>query len=249
MKEEPNKPNKSDGPQSQPNAQFQSSPILPIAPQPKPSSEAQGKNGAEDEPNNSEIRKELHFLEKINIFGQLGLVVIGIGALCIYGCQLGVMRDTLSLERPWIGPVARTLVFDNSDPAKGHLKALGWHYRNGGRTVATRMRFNLEFKLGPLEPTESTVPVSENCRKGELAGKEGNIAIPGDFDNRTPITVPPEIEKSMDDIYQGKIGLYIVGCIDYSDAARKSWYRTEVLELFLPKNPNFWTPGFGNNAR
>jgi hypothetical protein len=196
-----------------------------------------------------EFREKTPVHDKLNAFFTLIVMVATVTYVIVASRQLGVMNDTLNLERPWIGPVSRTLVFDNSDPAKGHLKALGWHYRNGGRTVATRMRFNLEFKIGPLEPTESTAPVSESCRKGELAGKEGNIAIPGDFDNYTPITVPPEIEKSMDDIYQGKTGLYVVGCIDYSDAARKSWYRTEVLELFLPKNPNFWVPGFGNNAR
>ena len=163
----------------------------------------------------------------------LVIAATGFGYVLVAWCQLGVTSDTLKLERPWIGPTARTL---NFGPDK-HLTAIGWHYQNGGRTVATRMRYNLEFKIGPTEPTESNAPKSDECRKGELTGKEGSVAIPGTFDYLTPVGVPPEIEKSMNDVYQGRVGLYIVGCIDYSDNARKSWYRTEVLELFLPNGP------------
>ncbi len=180
---------------------------------------------------------------------ELVAVVIGLGYTIAAYRQLGVMADTLNLERPWIGPTARTLIFDSKDPAKGRLKAVGWHYQNGGRTVATRMRFNLEFKIGPVEPTKSTVPVSDKCEKGELSGDVGNISIPGAFDSYTPAAIPPEITKSMNDVYEGKVGLYLVGCIDYSNTARKAWYRTEVLELFLPKGPNFWAPEYGNDAR
>jgi hypothetical protein len=41
-------------------------------------------------------KRELHVLEKINIFGQLGLVVIGIAAASIYGCQLHTMNGQLA---------------------------------------------------------------------------------------------------------------------------------------------------------
>jgi len=175
-----------------------------------------------------------------------GVAALSTTVYAIFGIlQWSVMSNTLALERPWIGPTARTLVPSQN----GQLRAVGWHYQNGGRTVATRMRFNLEFKIGPTEPTESNAPISEECRKGELPGKEGNIAIPGSFDYLTPIAVSPEIAKSMDAVYQGKVGLYIVGCVDYSDTARRTWYRTEVLELFLPKAPNFWAPPFGNDSR
>lgn len=42
------------------------------------------------------IARELHWLEKLNIAGQMGLVIVGIVAACIYGCQLSVMRGQLA---------------------------------------------------------------------------------------------------------------------------------------------------------
>jgi len=108
----------------------------------------------------------------LEIIALIGLALYTVAAYW----QLGVMSDTLKLERPWIGPTARTFI---PRPDQGHLVALGWHYQNGGRTVATRIRNNLEFMIGPPIADPHTAPVSEECRKGELAKEEGNIAIPG----------------------------------------------------------------------
>jgi hypothetical protein len=44
----------------------------------------------------SETKKELHWLEKLNFGGQLSLVIVGIIAACIYGCQLKTMKSQLT---------------------------------------------------------------------------------------------------------------------------------------------------------
>ena len=214
------------------------------------------KNGVAADPKGSssgdqetakELAGEFRTVEWIQIVINGVLAVIGIIAICIYGGQLDVMKDTLALERPWIGPTARTIV---PRPEQGHIIALGWHYQNGGRAVATKIRQNLEFRIGPRPAALKSAPFSDDCQKGELAQLEqgGNIAIPGG-DYIFPIDVSPEVAKSMDDVYAEKVGLYLVGCVDYSDSGRKEWYRTEVLELFLPKQTNFLVLPFGNNAR
>ena len=46
-----------------------------------------------------QIARELHWLEKLNIFGQMGLVVVGIIAASIYGCQLHQMKRTNDLTQ------------------------------------------------------------------------------------------------------------------------------------------------------
>ena len=43
----------------------------------------------------SQIRKELHILEKINIVGQLVLVIVGLAAVVVYNGQLRIMRRQL----------------------------------------------------------------------------------------------------------------------------------------------------------
>jgi hypothetical protein len=45
--------------------------------------------------NASIVARELHWLEKLNIAGQMSLVVVGIIAASIYGCQLHVMQRQL----------------------------------------------------------------------------------------------------------------------------------------------------------
>jgi hypothetical protein len=52
--------------------------------------------GESNPDNASKIARELHWLEKLNIAGQMSLVIVGIIAASIYGCQLSVMRGTLT---------------------------------------------------------------------------------------------------------------------------------------------------------
>ncbi len=159
--------------------------------------------------------------------------------------QWSVMHDTLRLERPWLGPVSRTIY---PPPENGHMIGIGWHFQNGGRSVATRIRNNLEFRIGPFPTTQDSWPHFEACPKGELPGKVGNISIPGSESVFT-LEISSEIAKSMDDVYQRKVGLFLVGCVDYSDSSRKPHYRTEVFELFLPGvAPRFLAHTSGNDA-
>ncbi len=45
------------------------------------------------------VRKELHWLERLNIFGQLSLALVGIVAAIIYGFQLKTMNGQLNEMR------------------------------------------------------------------------------------------------------------------------------------------------------
>ena len=48
------------------------------------------------EENTDNLCQEVHWVHRATFWSQVGLGVIGIAALIIYGCQLGVMRGTLS---------------------------------------------------------------------------------------------------------------------------------------------------------
>ncbi len=94
--EEPYESDKPDNTSCESDPSFAPAPILRVSPQPAPGGTAQrdkGKNKGDDA---GSLRKELHILEKIHIFGQLCLVAVGISAAFIYGCQLGVMSNQLA---------------------------------------------------------------------------------------------------------------------------------------------------------
>jgi hypothetical protein len=92
----------------------------------------------------------------------LEVIAVGIGAcytlaaiwqLGAMKSQLAVMQDTIKLERPWIGPTERTLHYetykkgDRLPPfSDERFRGVGWHFKNGGRTVATRVHVHLEFE-------------------------------------------------------------------------------------------------------
>ena len=77
---------------------------------------------------------------------------------------------------------------------------------------------------------------------------DGNVAIPG-ADNSFALTLNSDVTPSLDDVYAHKVGLYLAGCVDYSDSSRKPWYRTQVFELFIPSSAlGFITHTSGNDA-
>lgn len=90
-------------------------------------------------------KRELHILEKINIYGQLGLVVLGGIAASIYGCQLQQMKRTVENtetyfrtdERAWveIEPIKPVLLDNN--PKFGATFTCDVYLKNVGKTVAT----------------------------------------------------------------------------------------------------------------
>jgi hypothetical protein len=163
--------------------------------------------------------------------------------------QWQTMQETLRLERPWIGPTQRGTIFD---PKTKRLQGVIWHFQNGGRSVATKVVLDLKFKIGPspmLLPAVSTFPKSDICENGKLnTGIQSNVAIPG-FDISTGIGPSPDIVASFDAIYGGTAGLYIVGCIDYSDSSGVPWYRTNVNEVLIPETNKFTINRLGNEAR
>jgi hypothetical protein len=71
-------------------------PIAPdfTPPQQVPLTTNQSQQTTDNPATAASVAKELHWLEKLNIIGQLGLVAVGIIAACIYGNQLGEMRKT-----------------------------------------------------------------------------------------------------------------------------------------------------------
>ncbi len=89
-----------------------------MPPQQEPPTENQSQQTTDDPATAAGVAKELHWLEKLSIIGQLSLVAVGITAACIYGGQLGEMRKTTKAtqnsvanaelnfrrdERAWIG--------------------------------------------------------------------------------------------------------------------------------------------------
>ena len=153
------------------------------------------------------------------------------------------MVDTLKLERPWIGPTLRRVGVDSNK----RIKSVVWTFRNGGRSPAINMRWHLIFMIGPQFGGE--YPKATPCEK-ELPGTNGGVVVPNG-DGEYPIDLGPQVRARLDDVYiDGKVRLFLVGCIDYSDTSRKPWYRTNVLEVLDP-NPTGGTMAVldtGNDA-
>jgi hypothetical protein len=80
----------------QPGADPQADPSAGNAAPSQDSLISQKTNSANNVNDTQQVARELHWLEKLNIVGQLSLVAVGIIAACIYGFQLKVMRGTLS---------------------------------------------------------------------------------------------------------------------------------------------------------
>jgi hypothetical protein len=88
-------PNESEG--GNPADDPENNPPLPnIVPQKQETPQNQNIATAKNDVAASETKRELHWLEKLNFGGQFCLVIVGIIAASIYGCQLGVMKSQLS---------------------------------------------------------------------------------------------------------------------------------------------------------
>lgn len=84
-----------------------------------------------EQTNTSQVARELHWLERLNIFGQMGLVIVGIVAASIYGCQLHEMKRTNDLTQEALNgsneSLAKTLSkmqgqVDATNTLAGHAK-------------------------------------------------------------------------------------------------------------------------------
>jgi hypothetical protein len=198
------------------------------------------------------------------IIAILTLVIAGtgIGYDIVASKQLSVMNDTLKLERPWIGAVGRKKSgYQEIDPKTGVQTGkfiwtgVQWMYQNGGHTVATRTGSSIQANLGPpipktLDVPRDTLPKNDTCEKGRLSEFHGAFTVPPGVSNSfiAPF-VDQEIRDSLDKIRRNEVGLWIVGCVDYSDDTLTPWFRTNVLEYYHPQDDTFAQWPIGNDAR
>lgn len=71
-------------------------PSVPTAPEKRPDAKGETEVCRNKRADATGVARELHWLEKLSFWGQMGLVVIGIVAAIFYGCQLHVMKGQLS---------------------------------------------------------------------------------------------------------------------------------------------------------
>ena len=111
------------------------------------------------------------------------------------------------------------------------------------------------FELGQVynssqETPNSGLPKDEICERGELGPNYGAGVMTSGVITQLPIWLSPEVAIQREDVFNGKVGLYVVGCIDYSDAASKASYRTNMRFVFNPRDTEpFSMTRFGNEAR
>jgi hypothetical protein len=166
----------------------------------------------------------------------LEVLAVGIGACYTLAAfwQLGVMSDTLKLERPWVGTFQQKW---HIDPNTKRMTSAIVHIRNGGRSPAINARWYLSFMVGPVTPPQphwklSDVPKAIPCEQ-ELPGKGGNVFVPNG-EAMLPVDIPADVRARLDEVYGGKIWLFVVGCIDYTDTSGGAKYRTNFLMKMEP---------------
>ena len=201
------------------------------------------------------------------------LTLIIAGSNIAYGVffyrQMNIMRDTLglslALERPWIGPSGHVLsTYGPTQREEGRpidwkmnrLVRMQLRVQNGGRAPATKFRWHMLWKVGDVydavnENASTPLPTDEVCDKGEMGSEYGAgvmMATPG-VTTYLPVYVSQEILSRFDDVVRNKVGLYVVGCIDYSDSTGKPWYRTKVRMVLIPQDTEpLGMTRFGNEA-
>jgi hypothetical protein len=152
------------------------------------------------------------------------------------GKQADVGTATLKLERPWIGPAWRAVLYlPNGEP-----DGVDWRFRNGGRSPAIHVFIHLELKLVPtplkIEALKSP-PKIPKCQRNAPVNSGHTVLVPN-VDTDTTVQFTPEIMASFADIVARRKTVFLVGCIDYSDTSGKPGYRTNVTEYYVPPGPN-----------
>jgi hypothetical protein len=191
-----------------------------------------------------------HPPRKSGFWGGIKLTDVVVAAatvvIAVVGClQFSIMNSTLNLERPWIGPTTREI---DVNKITNRIDSARWHFENGGRSPATRVRARAAFKLGPansLDLTEENRPQIDQCIVKD-DGTAGFVVLPH-VDQSLPVFPHQDVIDRMDDIYAGKVGLYLVGCVDYSDTSRKASYRTYITEHVV-KDSHLFRSEVGNDA-
>lgn len=186
-----------------------------------------------------------------------GLFIALVGAY-IYWRQLDAMQRQLAalevqvdLERPWVGPVGPTpLSFDKTTK---RLVGMEWKFQNGGRSPSLHEREYVRFVIGPSakDATEKNFPKLAVCSDPPDKMEGGNMMIPGTPPPVVILNMSQEVKAAMDDVYAERKGLFIAGCIYYTDSAMQKWYKTDVTEIFIPNYGlgSFEMFKWGNDAR
>ncbi len=175
---------------------------------------------------------------QINIAKWLNWITAGAAAIALAGLvylngQLEITKRQLKLERPWVSTVGNDLAFDKVD---FHLRGVGFKLQNGGRSPATHTQTRLAFAVGPAPGvvTQDTIPRNSSCDIVPDLKSGGNVVLPNAQPAVVQLLVPPEIVRQLDVIYTGTRGLYLIGCIYYTDSGGTEWHRTDITETLGP---------------
>lgn len=161
-------------------------------------------------------------------------VIIALFTIVLAGVGMQQCYMYRASERPWIGPISRTL---NSVEETGKFHSLEWRFTNGGKSPAINVRFNLNLYVGeripPGDPAQIKIPEVSLCSSSKpLPGEGAGPVIPG-VPQTFAAYAPQNVVDSTESIKANKIGLYFVGCVDYEGPIGKD-YRTWVCEYFEP---------------
>jgi hypothetical protein len=227
--------------QPEPNQRDISSPrqSIPIDPSPLQDNPAIQRHPNTDQIESaSSIARELHWLEKLNIVGQLSLVAVGVMAASIYGCQLESMNAQLKemqnqtkiqknvrieSERAWVG-----INFPNWDAGEeisGRGFGVPIELVNTGRTPARKVSIRAKVIIvhGQFGPTDLDPLVSQHyiLIRYELIQPDQKIRFPfvpaldvdGDGNTVTVVTTPELRTHVKDATYT----VTITGRVTYED--------------------------------
>jgi hypothetical protein len=224
-----------------------------MPPQGAPALKFQQTNFADKTGDLRQVARELHWLEKLNIVGQLSLVVVGTIAALIYGSQLRTMKRQLEVmnkqvtlsqeqleasQRAWIEVTEFVPVTYNwswwqvSVYGKMSLK-------NVGNILATQVHVWAELQTSEsrsLAHPELSRFQRDACQKGRVGpggrplGRVQTI-YPSEVGTDQPI-VPTSMLTDVATTHvrdYGKLDLYIVGCVYYSFSTSQTVHTTPFI--------------------
>ena len=208
---------KPDASQTSPDTQFQSAPTLPVAPQEKIEGATQRENGNDTVGEPKATVRELHWLEKLNICGQIALVIVGVIAACIYGRQLSIMkgqlreqrREHIVSQRPWVG------IYEPVIKLTKDRWFIDFQLKNFGISPSLYTAAGADRAYPPITGGELENRIEQGCTVADDISaapahveRHGYTIFPGE-----PITYEPGL--TIDKSRQGTV--YLFGCIAYLD--------------------------------
>jgi hypothetical protein len=240
---------------SQPNAQSQpgslGTPILPVPPQESPAGNTQTDNRQSQPVDTRDMARGLHWLEKLNIFGQIGLVILGVFAIFIYGQQLIAMRKANDITRESLTSVQRAFVHMDGfiitpvvtlQDRKHYSEFLfQGQIRNSGATQAIASRYRTNFLVSDTPLADSFMYLDRD-EKGNLVAEDKGTA--GFFAPQSASLANP-LHIGLSNILAVQKGkhLYLYGWIRYRDvfkdtAPHLTLFCDEILFDAAPISPS-----------